>query len=191
MPSASDRPQASSAPLVNDEVSARPASKLNVELQFGQFTPMEATAISKVVQSPDSADQWSARQLENETLEIPPAHLELQRVSIFNEIDKQLQVLSQTASALIDTQAHPLGAKSDAAVLRIHEIAAPSQNERWVSHEPRKGRRRLVIQTSVLLAALGIGWFGASHGYRYFDRRDELTGPVAINAVVERIIEVK
>ena len=43
----------------------------------------------------------------------------------------------------------------------------------------------------MLLAALGFVWFGASHGYRYFDRRDELTGPVAINAVVERIIEVK
>ena len=150
---------------------------------------MEAVAIGKVDQSPDPADQWSARQLENETLEIPPAHLELQRVSVFNEIDKQLLVLSHAASALIDAQAHPLGAK--AAALRIYEIAAPNQNERWVWHEPRKGRRRLVIQTSVLLAALGFGWFGASHGYRYFDRRNELTGPVAINAVVERIIEVE
>ena len=83
---------------------------------------MEATAISKVVQSPDSADQWSARQLENATLEIPPAHLELQRVSIFNEIDKQLLVLSRTASALIDTQAYPVGTKSDTAALRLHGL---------------------------------------------------------------------
>ena len=190
MPSAPDRPQASSAQLVNDEVSAKSASKLNVELQFGQFTPMEATAISKVDQSLEPADQWSARQLKNETLEIPPAHLEPQRVGIFNEIHKQLLVLSQAASAIIDTQAHPLGAKSDVVALRNHEIAAPSQNDRWVSHEPRKGRRRLVIHTSVLLAALGF-WFGASHGYRYFDRRDELLEPVAIKAVVERIIEVE
>jgi hypothetical protein len=39
--------------------------------------------------------------------------------------------------------------------------------------------------------ALGLGWFGGSNFYRYFDKRDELTGRAAINAVVERIIGVE
>jgi len=61
-----------------------------------------------------------------------------------------------------------------------------------VPHEPRSGRRlRLIIVTGALLVALGLGWFGGSNLYRYFDRRDDLTDRAAINVVVERIISVE
>ena len=106
---------------------------------------------------------------------------------IVNEIDKQLLIVFDAAAALIDTQAYP-----DAAALRVHEIAVPGQNERWVSHEPRSGQGfLLVIVTGAFLAALGLGWFGGSNLYRFLDRRDELKGVAAVNAVVERIISVE
>ena len=49
----------------------------------------------------------------------------------------------------------------------------------------------LAIVTGAFLVALGLGWFSGSNLYRYFDRRDELTGRAAVNAVVERIIGVE
>jgi hypothetical protein len=151
---------------------------------------MEVAAISKNCQEPERAGEWPLRQQESEALEVPPVLLEI--MGIVNEIDKQLLILSDAAAALIDTQAYPVVTTSDAAPLRVHEIAVPSQNGRWVSHEPFSGRGlRLVIVTGALLMALGLGWFGGSNLYRYFDRRDELTGRAAINAVVERIIGVE
>jgi len=160
-------------------------------MSFGQFTPMKAAVISKVGQDPETAGQWSVRQQENDALAVPPALLEIKRIGIFNEIDKQLLILSHAAAALIDTQANPVVTKSDAAP-GVREFAVPSQNGRWVPHEPRSGRRlRLIIVTGALLVALGLGWFGGSNLYRYFDRRDDLTDRAAINVVVERIISVE
>jgi hypothetical protein len=98
-------------------------------MSFGQFTPMKAAAISKVGQDPESAGQWSVRQQENEALAVPPALLEIKRIGIFNEIDKQLLILSHAAAALIDTQAYPVVTKSDAAP-GVREFAVPSQNGR-------------------------------------------------------------
>jgi hypothetical protein len=136
--------------------------------------------------------QWSVRQQENEALAVPLGLLEIKRIGIFNEIDKQLLFLSHAAAALIDAQAYPVVTKSDAAPLGVREFAVPSQNGRRLAHEPRSGRElRLVIVMGALLVALGLGWFGGSNLYRYFDRRDELTGRAAINAVVERIIGVE
>ena len=50
---------------------------------------------------------------------------------------------------------------------------------------------RLAIVTGAFSVALGLGWFSGSNLYRYFDRRDELTGRAAVNAAVERIIGVE
>jgi hypothetical protein len=147
---------------------------------------MKTAAVSKNCQEPEPASQWSVRQQENEALEVPPALLDLKRIAILHEIDRQLLIVSGAAAALIDTQT------SHAAPLRVHEVVVPSENGRWVSHGPRSGRGfRLGIVTGALLMALGLGWFGGSNFYRYFDKRDELTGRAAINAVVERIIGVE
>ena len=151
-----------------------------------------AAAISEVGQDPEPAGQWPVRQQENEALVVPQALLEIKRIGILNEIDKQLLILSRAAAALIDTQPHPVVTISDEARLMVHEIAVPSQNGRRMSQEPRSGRGlRRVIATGALLVALGLGWFGGSDFYQFFDRRDELTGSAAINAVVERIIGVE
>jgi len=147
---------------------------------------MKTAGVSKNCEEPEPAGQWSVRQQENEALEVPPALFDLKRIAILHEIDRQLLIVSDAAAALIDTQT------SDAAPLRVHEVVVPSENGRWVSHEPRSGRGfRLGIVTGALLMALGLGWFGGSNFYRYFDKRDELTGRAAINAVVERIIGVE
>jgi hypothetical protein len=140
---------------------------------------MEALAITKVGQDPKTAGHWPVWKQENEAPAV-----------IFNEIEKQLLIFSDPSAALIDTRAHPVPAKSDAALLRVREIVASRENECWVSHEPRSGRGFLfVIVTGALLMALG--WFGGSNLYRYFDRQDDLTGQAAIDAVVERIIGVE
>jgi len=153
---------------------------------------MGAVAISKVGRDPEPAGQWSLRQQENEAPEVPLALLEIKRIGILNEIDKQLLIFSHAAAALIDTQAHPVVTISEAAPLRVHEIAVHNRNGRRVSHERRSGRGlRIVIVTGALLAALGLGWFGGSNLYRFHDSRDELTGKAAVNAVVERIIGVE
>ncbi len=151
---------------------------------------MEAAAISKVCQDPERAGQWPVRQQESEALEVPPAFMEIK--DILNEIDEQVPILSHAAAALIGAQAYPVVTVFGAAPLRFHEIAVPSQNERWVSHEPRSKRGLwLIIVTGAFLAALGLGWFGGWNLYWFLDGRDELTGRAAVNAVVERIISVE
>jgi hypothetical protein len=153
---------------------------------------MKAASVSKNCHEPEPAGQGSARPKQDEVLEVQPVLLDLRRNGILNEIDKQLLILYDAAAALIDTQACPAVTTSDAAPLRVHEIAVPSQNASWISHEPRSGRGlRLVIVTGALLVAFGLGWFSGLNLSRYFDRRDELTGRAAINAVVERIIGVE
>ena len=65
---------------------------------------MEAAAIRKVGQDPEHAD---------EAPEVSQALLELKRIGIFNEIDKQLLIVSHATAALIDTQAYPVVTKSE------------------------------------------------------------------------------
>ena len=142
---------------------------------------MEAGAIRKVGQDPEHAD---------EAPEVLQGLLEIKRIGIFDEIDKQLLIVSHATAALINSPEYPIVSKSEP--LRVHEIAVPSKNGRWESHEPRSGRGlRLVIVAGALLVALGLGWFSGSNLYRYFDRRDDLTDRAAINLVVERIISVE
>ncbi len=65
-----------------------------------------AAAISEADQ--DLVHTQAGSEQESGVLELSPALLEIKRIGIFNEIDKQLQVLSQAACALIDTQANPV-----------------------------------------------------------------------------------
>lgn len=141
---------------------------------------MEATAINNAEQDLERAD---------EPLDVSPARAEAKTVGIFDEIDKQLLILSNAAAASVDTQC---------AVIKIsntpplHDIVFLPQDERWLFREPRNGRRlRLIIGTGALLVAFGLGWLGGSTLYHLFDSRDELTGRAAINAVVERMIAVE
>ena len=140
---------------------------------------MQALAITRVGQDPKTAGQLPVRKQGNEALAV-----------IFNEIEKQLLILSDPSAALIDTHTHPVAAKPDAALLRVREIAASRENECWVSHEPR-GERGLLFAIVAGALLMALGWFGGSNLYRYFDRRDDLIGQAAIDAVVERIIDVE
>jgi hypothetical protein len=152
---------------------------------------VQTAAISGVSHDPEAAGQWAGRHQE-EHPDALPAVLEMKRIGVFDEIDKQLLIVSDAAAALIDAKAYPGGSLTDAASLTAREIAVPGQSERWVSHKPRSGQElHLFIVISGLLIALGFGWFGGSNFYRYFYGRDGLTGKAAVNAVVERIIAVE
>ena len=73
-----------------------------------------------------------------------------------------------------------------------HELRAILwRSDHW--HELRTGRTlSVIILTTALLAALGLGWFGGSGLYWVFDRnQDELTDRPALNTVIERIIDVE
>ena len=150
-----------------------------------------AAAISEADQ--DLVHPQAGSEQESGVLELSPALLEIKRIGIFNEIDKQLQVLSQAAAALIDTQANPFVTTSERAPPNALEVAVPDDNGRRAAHELRSGRGlRLVTVVGVALAALGLGLFGGLSLYWSLDhRRDALTDSAAINAVVERIISVE
>jgi hypothetical protein len=154
---------------------------------------MEPAAMGKAGQDWEAAGQSLARQQKNGTLEIPPAFSEIKRFAVFNEIDKQLFVVSQAAAALIGTQACPIATIPNTVPRKVHEIAVPNDNERRVAHELRSERGlRLVIVIGAALAALGLGWLGGSSLYRFVDHSwGELTRRAAVNAVVERIIRVE
>ena len=149
---------------------------------------MPATAISDVDDA-EPPDGWSV-QRGAKAPEVRASLLEIKKNTILNDIDTQIVAPSETAAALIVTQAHLGVTISGAAPPRIQELAVPPQDRRSLSHKPRSGRGlRLVSGIGALLLALGLGWFAGSL-YWYFDRRDELTRRAAINAVVERIIAV-
>ncbi|MGB6753249.1 MAG: hypothetical protein WBE71_11955 [Xanthobacteraceae bacterium] len=141
---------------------------------------MKAEAISKVGEGSEFADRWSVRQQEDERLEVTPSLLEMTRNDNLSDIDTQQLIPSEP----------PIALTSDTAPLRFHQIV-PSESERWLFLEARSGQGPwLAIGISTLLMVLCLSWSGESL-YRYFDGRDELTGTAAINAVVERIIEVE
>jgi hypothetical protein len=102
-------------------------------------------------------------------------------------------VSSEATARLIETQAHLAVKTSDAAPLKIREIAIPiPDRRRRVSRKMRRGRDfRLVVRITALVSAFGLGWIIGSNLYSYFDRGDEITDRSTVNAVVERIIAVE
>ena len=64
-----------------------------------------AAAISEADQ--DLVHTQAGSEQESGVLELSPALLEIKRIAIFHEIDRQLLIVYQAAAALIGTQAHP------------------------------------------------------------------------------------
>jgi hypothetical protein len=141
-------------------------------------TPLEAVTVCK-------DDARAAPTLRDKAPELTRPHLEV--------IDNaRVTEPSEAAPVLVASQAHAgITTPSELfepALLRFREIAIPSEDRRCVVHKSGGGQGlRRVIGIGALLIAIGLGRFSASL-YQYFDRRDELTGPAAISAVVERII---
>ncbi len=156
-------------------------------MSFEQFHNNEG---SSSAQEPEPAGQWSKQKQDNDGSAEPPALWEIKRIGVLNEINQQQLIISHAAAALIDAKTYPVVTKS--ALLKIREFTGPSQNGHRVLDELCTGRGlRLAIVTGAFLVALGLGWFSGSNLYRYLDRRDELTGRAAVNAVVERIIGIE
>jgi hypothetical protein len=111
---------------------------------------------------------------------------------LLNEIDQQQLITSRAVAALIDTETCPVVAKSDAAPSKDSRIYGP-----WSERAPGVGRALHRARTSArycnrcIFSSARLSWFGGSNLYRYFDRRDELTGRATVNAVVERIIGIE
>ena len=158
-------------------------------MSFEQFHNNDG---SSCAQEPEPADQWSKQKQENDWIRSAASTLGDKGDWRLNEIDRRQLIISHAAAPLIDAKTYPVVTKSDAALLKILRIYGPSQNGHRVLDELCPGRGlRLAIVTGAFLVALGLGWFSGSNLYRYFDRRDELTGRAAVNAVIERIIGVE
>ncbi len=143
-------------------------------------------AAAKAGEISDSADGSSARH-EDEARELTPPSLEINRNNILEDIAEQL-LAPKTATS----RAHLGVATYDARLLRLQELAISIQDRRWVAEKPRSGRVLwLTVGISALVMAMGLGWLAKSNLQQYLDRQTELTGTAAINAVVERIIEVE
>jgi hypothetical protein len=152
---------------------------------------MDVAATSELDQA-GLARQWPIRQQSNPTREMQLAFLELKRSGILDEVDRQLQIVAYAASALIDNQSYLTAVKPDSVSPKVREIATFRQDRWRVLPEPRGGRwLPLAIAMGALLLALGLGWFGGSNLYWYFEGRDALSSRAAINAVVERIIDLE
>jgi hypothetical protein len=147
----------------------------------------------------EPACRWSGLQQQDESLEVTRSLLEIKSDDSFAHTDNfghsgntLPPVPSEAAAASVDAQARPgvtiADELSGTALVRFREIAVPSEDRRWVVHTSGGGQGlRLVIGIGALLLALGLGRFGQSL-YQHFDKRDELTGQLAISDVVERII---
>jgi hypothetical protein len=156
---------------------------------------VETAVISTVGEGAECTGQWPVRPQRDEAPKVTTSCLEIKRNDLPSKVAEQLLIQSEAATAAIDTQ-HPGVTRSEGASRRVEELTVPIADRRWVSHDPRRPRgiRFAIVMGALMLAslmALGLGWFGGSW-YRYFlDRPDGLTGQTAIDAVVERIIEVE
>jgi hypothetical protein len=148
---------------------------------ISKFPPVQISSLPM-----DGAyDRWKHRK----TLR---ASSELEGNSIFQEINKRLLIVSDAATALIDTQTYHEDRLTDAAPPSIHEITVPRKNDRWVPHEARSGSGlQLFVVTTTILIVLGLGPFGGWSLYRYFGGPDEVSGSAVVNALVERIMAVE
>ena len=126
-------------------------------MSSGQFHTKESSSSCETIgKEPDAVGQWSIGDQEDEARAAPSAFLEIN-------------------AALIDTETYPAVLESNLPSLRVREFEGPSHNEHELVDETRSGFGiRLVIVAGALLAALGLGWFGGSNLYRYFDGHDEL-----------------
>ena len=75
--------------------------------------------------------------------------------SVFHEFDKHLLIVSDTAAALADAG---INLNSRASPPRAHEIAVPSQNERWDLREPRGFDCQFFVVAIALWIVLGLGF---------------------------------
>ncbi len=150
---------------------------------------METAAISTVGEGAECTGQWSVKPQKQQSLEgTPPSEITSNDI-----LSEELLLLdSEAAVAAIGTR-RPGVTRSEAAPLGVEELVVPMADRRWVSRDPRRRRRgiRFAIVMGSFLMALGLGWFGGSCYRYFFNRPDELTGQTAIDAVVERIIEVE
>jgi hypothetical protein len=151
---------------------------------------MQAAALSEDDHDPRQRMQYTLPF--EEALLAPLAPLELNRTGDFDEIDLQLLNLSRAATASITGQPRAAVAPAKPAPLRIPEIKVPHREEERAAEAPRRGRLlQAAMMTAALVAALGLGWIGASNIARLLDARGELTGKAAVDAVVERIISAE
>ena len=147
---------------------------------------MEGTAISKVAgDAKQPADGWSVRHQKGEMPDVTASLLEIKTNKILNEIGRRVMASSEATARLIETQAHLPVKTSDAAPLKIRELAIRSPDRRRVSRKKRRGPEFwLAVRISALVSAFGLGWIIGSNLYSYFDTRGETTDRSAVNAVV-------
>jgi Transglycosylase SLT domain len=144
------------------------------------------------VQDQQPARQWSVRKMGNEATEALRASSEPAEKDVFQEFDKHLVIVYETAAALVDRKTCLEASATDGTPPRIREIAIPCPNEGWALREPPRGfDLQYIVLASALLIALGFGSLAGWRLYGYFSQPDELSGTTAVSTLVERIIAVE
>jgi hypothetical protein len=128
----------------------------------------------------------------NEATEALRASSEPAEKDVFQEFDKHLVIVYETAAALVDRKTCLEASATDGTPPRIREIAIPCPNEGWALREPPRGfDLQYIVLASALLIALGFGSLAGWRLYGYFSQPDELSGTTAVSTLVERIIAVE
>lgn len=144
-------------------------TRSNLLLEHSLGLPGKFTSVD-LSERVDPADRWSLLQQQND------------------DLDQYGLVLSEAATAVVDSQAQLAVRAPDPAFLRFRELAVPTEDRRCVAHKSGGNRGLvLVIGLGAILIAMALGRFGQSL-YHYFAGRDDLTGQAAISVLVERII---
>jgi hypothetical protein len=160
-------------------------------MSYGRVQIIESSGTCQAIgQELDAVGRWSIDQ-EDEARAAASAFLEIDKIRILSEIDKQLLILSQAAAAIAYSETSLAVSESNPA-MSAGEFDQPCESERELVNDPGIGLGiRAVLVAAALVAALGFAWFAGSNLYRHVDGYDELTSEAAIDRLVERIVEVE
>ena len=144
---------------------------------------MNAMVISAARDERDTSARYLREEL---VLNVGLALLEDQRNGLFNEIDKQLAILSGAAEPAA-IQAPPAIERAISPPLRIPASSVRRKREALTSRAPRKiSRLHLAAIAGAIVATFALGWLAAASLDAWLN--GPLTGRAAVDAVVERII---
>ena len=143
------------------------------------------------VQDQQPARQWSVREMGNEAPEALRASSEPEGKDVFQEFDKHLLIVSEAAAALVDRKTCPKARVTVVPLQGLAKLRSLVGTNAGHRASLQRIRPSVLVVTSALLIALGLGSFGGWSLYRYFSQPDELSGRAAVSALVERIIAVE
>jgi hypothetical protein len=153
---------------------------------------MQAAVLDEVGESPQPLGHRAAAA--EQPLQLQLALFDAARTDAYDTVDRQLASLARAAASSVKAPPRPLveppiraprkRASQRPAVARPSEILPPLKlaDPRWLQ------AAKIAV---VAIAVIGLAWIGIANVAHLIERRQPLTGPAAINALVDRIISVE